>query len=41
MIALERSPRWEAAIHRFDRGERGVEADKAVEQIASKLGLKL
>ncbi len=40
-IALERGALWDQAIERFDSGERGIEARKAIEQVASGRGLKL
>ncbi len=40
-IELERGQAWDQAIARFDAGERGIDARRAVEQVADKLRLKL
>ncbi len=37
---LDRGQLWEQAIARFEAGERGVEARKAIEEIAAKLNFK-
>ncbi|MBZ0114590.1 MAG: type II toxin-antitoxin system Phd/YefM family antitoxin [Thermoanaerobaculia bacterium] len=40
-MAIERGHLWEAAIARFDSGERGIEAREAIDQLAARLSLKL
>ena len=40
-MAIERGRLWEAAIARYDNGERGIEAREAIEQLAARLSLKL
>ena len=40
-IALERGHLWDHAIDRFEAGERGVDARKAIGQVADRLNLKL
>ena len=40
-IELERGRLWDEAIARFEAGERGVAAREAIDQVASRLDLKL
>lgn len=39
-IELERGRLWDQAIARFDAGERGHEANAAIDQLAARLGSK-
>lgn len=40
-IELERGQLWDQAIDRYAAGERGVEAQEAIAQVAERLNLKL
>jgi prevent-host-death family protein len=40
-IELERGRLWDQAVDRFEGGERGTEAREAIEQVATRLNLRL